>query len=104
MTEQEHVEEYLFIPNDDGTEEKFEILYEFERDDTGQKYMLVLPVNEDNNEPEEQEVFAFRYSGDRDNMVIELIEDDEEWNMVQETFQTLVSDEFQEEVYGSEDK
>ena len=30
--------EYLFIPDENGEEQKFEILYEFERHDTGQKY------------------------------------------------------------------
>ena len=106
MSEQQPEQgEFLFIPNEDGTESIFEILYEFTRDDTGQKYMLVVPadaVDGEENDEEEQEVFAFRYSGDQDNMTIEMIEDEEEWEMVQEVFQTWLSEEFQEEVYGDE--
>lgn len=106
MTEQQSEQgEFLFVPNEDGTESIFEVLYEFTRDDTGQHYMLVVPVNEDDNEEaeeEEQEVFAFRYSGDEENLTIEMIEDEAEWEMVQEVFQTWLSQEFQEEVYGDE--
>lgn len=106
MTEQQSEQgEFLFVPNEDGTESIFEVLYEFTRDDTGQRYMLVVPVNEEDQEEteeEDQEVFAFRYSGNDENLTIEMIEDEAEWEMVQEVFQTWLSEEFQEEVYGDE--
>lgn len=85
--------EYLFIPTEDGTEEKFEILYEFERHDTGRKYILVTPTEVE--DPDEQEVFAFRYHGENDQMTLEMIEDDEEWKIVEEMFEMWLSDDFQ---------
>lgn len=86
--------EYLFIPDEKGVEEKFEILYEFERHDTGQKYILVVPADQE-AEGEEQEVFAFRYDDSEDQITLEMIEDDKEWEMVEEMFETWLSDEFQ---------
>lgn len=86
--------EYLFIPDENGVEQKFEILYEFERHDTGQKYILVVPADK-NNDAEEQEVFAFRYHVDKDQLTLEMIEDDQEWEIVEEMFDTWLSDEFQ---------
>lgn len=85
--------EYLFIPDENGEEQKFEILYEFERHDTGQKYLLVSPA--DQHEEEEQEVFAFRYHGENDQLTLEMIEDDQEWEIVEEVFDTWLSNEFQ---------
>lgn len=82
--------EYLYIPNEDGEEEKFEILGTFEHDETGRKYMMVAPADAD--EDEEQEVFAFRYTEDGDEFEIELIEDEEEWKMVEEMFHFLFAD------------
>lgn len=108
MSEHSHEQgEFLFVPNEEGGEDVFEVLYEFERNDTGQKYMIVIPATTDEDvesEEEEQEVFAFRYTGDKENLAIEMIEDEAEWDMVQEMFQTWMSDEFQEDVYGESNK
>ncbi|MRG29790.1 DUF1292 domain-containing protein [Laceyella tengchongensis] len=95
MAEQQ---EFLMIPNEDGTEEKFEILYTFESDETGKKYMFVAPAdeleNERNNEDEEGvEVLAFRYTEEGDDITLEMIEEDneQEWDLVEEMFNTLFS-------------
>lgn len=89
--------DYLFIPSEDGTEEKFKVLYDFERHDTGKKYIIVVPTDAPETE-EEQEVFAFRYEGENDQMTLEMIEDDQEWEVVEEMFETWLSKEFQEDI------
>ena len=86
--------EYLFIPDENGVEQKFEILYEFERHDTGQKYLLVVPADNMDDDVEEQEVYAFRYRDENDQLTLEMIEDDQEWEMVEEVFDTWLSNEF----------
>ena len=91
------MKDYLFIPNEDGTEEKFQVLYEFERHDTGKKYIIVVPTDGQESD-EEQEVFAFRYQGENDQMTLEMIEDDQEWEVVEEMFETWLSQEFQEDI------
>jgi len=78
--------EYLFIPDEEGNEEKFEIIYEFEVED--KKYILVVAADSDEDE-EEAEVFAFRYEDDGQDMRLFPIENDEEWDLVEEVFNTL---------------
>ena len=94
-----HEPEYLIIPTENGKEEKFEILYTFDHDETGKSYMFVTPVDgEQGGEPEEQEpyqeVMAFRYTEEDGNLNLEMIEEEneEEWDMVEEVFNTLVSE------------
>ena len=83
----------IYIPDEDGNEEAFEVLFTFELDENDQKYILVTP-EEDSGDGEETEVFAFRYEEDGDDMTLYLIEDDKEWDMVEETFNALL-DEFE---------
>lgn len=79
--------EIIFIPNEDGEEEEFEVLMRFEVEDSGQNYMMVVPVEGD---PNVDEVYAFRYEDDGEDLKLFIIEDDEEWEIVEETFNTLL--------------
>ncbi|SEM73354.1 DUF1292 domain-containing protein [Lihuaxuella thermophila] len=98
MPNQSHAHEgteFLRIPNEDGSEEVFEILFTFENDETGRKYMFVTPADAEENEDEYQEVIAFRYTeDDQGNLELQMIdeENEEEWDMVEETFNTLMAD------------
>jgi uncharacterized protein YrzB (UPF0473 family) len=84
--------EYVFIPDDEGNEERFEVIYKFEVDDTGKKYMLLVPANDDDEDAQEQEVLAFRYEEDgEEGFTLYTIEDDEEWDMVEEAFNTFLA-------------
>lgn len=91
MKDQVSEPEYIYIPDEEGNEDRFEILFTFERDDTGKKYMFVTPADDDAEDAEEQEVYAFRYEEDGDNLNIHLIEDEEEWDMVEEMFHTIMA-------------
>ncbi|WP_124727943.1 DUF1292 domain-containing protein [Staphylospora marina] len=99
--------EILIIPNDEGKDEEFEVLYTFEHNDTGKKYMFVTPVqSEEDDEEEYQEVLAFRYNDDGGEFRLEMIDEDneEEWDMVEEMFNTLFSDWDEEEEGETEDQ
>lgn len=87
--------EIIYIPDEDGNEEEFEVIAKFEVDETGQKYMMVMPVEP--TEGEEDEVYAFRYEEDGDDLTLYTIEDEEEWNIVEETFNTLLAELEQED-------
>jgi uncharacterized protein YrzB (UPF0473 family) len=67
-------------------------LFRFEQDD-GNKYILLTPIDEavdaDGDEVVEQEVYAFRYEGDGENVDLIPIEDESEWDMVEEVLRTL---------------
>lgn len=86
--------EIIYIPDEDGNEEEFEVIMKFEVDGSDSKYMMVVPVESD--EETEEEVYAFRYEEEGDDLKLYTIEDEEEWNIVEETFNTLL-DEFEEE-------
>ncbi len=88
--------EYIFIPDGDGNEEKFEIIYEFEAE--GKNYILLVPADTEYEDEEDEEVYAFRYEeDDKGDLTLFPIEDDAEWDMVEETFHTLEA-EFADEI------
>ncbi|WP_336784454.1 DUF1292 domain-containing protein [Paenibacillus sp. MMO-177] len=82
--------EIIYIPDEDGNEEEFEVIMKFEVDGSDSKYMMVVPLASDNDE--EDEVYAFRYEEEGDDLKLYTIEDEEEWNMVEETFNTLLGE------------
>lgn len=86
--------EIIYIPDDDGNEEEFEVIMKFEVDGTDKRYMMVVPVEGDE---ESDEVYAFRYEEDGDDLQLYTIDDEEEWNIVEETFNTLMDEMNQED-------
>jgi len=78
-------QEYIFIPDDEGNEEKFEIIYQFDYED--KKYLLVTPADQDDDD--EAEVYAFRYEENSDGMELYTIQTEEEWDIIEEVFNTL---------------
>jgi uncharacterized protein YrzB (UPF0473 family) len=88
--------EIIYIPDEEGNEEEFEVIMKFEVDGSDHKYMMVVPL-ETNEEEEADEVYAFRYEEEGDELKLYTIDDEEEWNLVEETFNTLL-----EEMEGAE--
>ncbi|WP_217594825.1 DUF1292 domain-containing protein [Cohnella sp. GbtcB17] len=89
--------EIIYIPDDEGNDEAFEVIMRFELDDgTDRKYMMVVPADA---EDEEQEVYAFRFDEEDDEIKLYPIESEEEWDIVEETFNTLAA-----EFGGSEER
>lgn len=83
--------EIIYIPDDEGNEEEFEVIMKFDVEDSEAKYMMVVPLEED-DDSEVDEVYAFRYEEDGDDLKLFTIEDEEEWNTVEETFNTLLTE------------
>lgn len=90
MNNQHEEPEIIYIPDDEGNEEEFEVIMKFEMDDSEAKYMMVVPLDAEDEDVDE--VYAFRYEEDGDDLKLYTIEDDEEWSMVEETFHTLLSE------------
>lgn len=85
--------EIIYIPDEEGNEEEFEVIMKFEVDGSEQKYMMVVPLSADEETDEEsEEVYAFRYEEDGDDLKLYTIESEEEWDMVEETFNTLLAE------------
>jgi uncharacterized protein YrzB (UPF0473 family) len=88
--------EIIYIPDEEGNEEEFEVIMKFEIESgqfKGNKYMMVVPVNaEEEEDAEADEVYAFRYEEDGDDLQLFTIDNEDEWNEVEETFNTLVAE------------
>lgn len=87
MAEKLEVGEVITIPDEEGVEEAFEVIMTFEVDD-GRKYLMAVPTEAE--DAEEEEVYAFRYEEHGEDLDLFLIEDDEEWEMVEEMFHTML--------------
>ncbi len=88
MAEEE--KERIIIPDENGEEHLFEVLYKFDIDETEASYIALIPVEQ--KDDDEVEVYAFRYeeNGDEeDDIALFPIETDEEWEIVEEMFETL---------------
>ncbi|MBM7569572.1 DUF1292 domain-containing protein [Aquibacillus albus] len=85
--------ERIIIPDENGEEHLFEVLFTFDVDQTGNSYIAVVPVEQ--KDDEEVEVFAFRYEDqtNEDDLSLFQIETDEEWEMVEEMLNTLTEEE-----------
>ncbi|MEF3303080.1 DUF1292 domain-containing protein [Paenibacillus sp. GYB003] len=98
--------EIIYIPDEEGNEEEFEVIMKFEVESgqfQGNKYMMVVPVEAGEEDEETDEVYAFRYEEDGDDLQLYTIDNEDEWNEVEETFNTLVA-EFEEEEEEEETK
>lgn len=76
---------------DDGSQVECEILTIFAVNE--QDYIALLPVEDEEEEGEESEVFIYRYSEDKDgNPSLENIQDDDEYEAVADRFDELLDE------------
>lgn len=75
----------LYVLDEDGNETRMTILFTFDSEDYGAKYVVFQ-----NPESVDGEVFASRYTDDGELVPIE---SDEEWDMVEEVINTFAEDE-----------
>lgn len=80
----------LFVIDDAGNEIEMEVLFTFENEENGHKYVLYF-----NPEDESGEVFASIYD---DEGNLSPIEDEQEWALVEEVFNAFGSEEDEEKV------
>lgn len=90
--------ERIIIPDENGEEHLFEVLFTFDVDQTEQSYIAVVPVEQ--KDDEEVEVYAFRYEEkekDDDDLSLFPIESEQEWEIVEEMLDTLANEEEENE-------
>lgn len=75
-------ENNLTIINDDGSETVMEILFTFENEEYDKQYVLYIDPEDDSGQ-----VFVSNYTEEGE---LFSIEDEEEWDMVEEVFQAFV--------------
>lgn len=95
-------ENYLTVVDDDGNEILCEILFTFDSDEFEKSYVFYVPVEV--TDDEDIEVLCSSYHPEEDGSIGTLspIESDEEWDMIEEVFNTYMSsidddDDFEDE-------
>lgn len=85
MAEEE--QERIIIPDETGAEHVFNVIYKFTVDETNSSYVALIP--EEQEEDEEQDLYVFRIDEKDEEINLFQIEDDAEWEMIEETIVTL---------------
>lgn len=83
---------FVTITLEDDSEVECQVLTIFEVE--GQDYIVLLPLDDENEDSEEAEVYIYRYFEDEDGEPgLDNLESDEEFEMVSEIFDQIVEDE-----------
>ncbi len=91
MAQEVEVGEVITLSEEGEQEEHdFTVMYRFEIE--RQTYLCLVPVEQE--EDEEYDVYFLKYNG---TDVLEPIEDEQEWDNVQQTFETLMQEVNEEE-------
>lgn len=80
----------VYIPDENGNDVKFEVITYFEIEKLKGQYIIATPADEDTDE-----AYAFKIFKDEDGseIFIALEDDDDEFEMVLETYDTLMGEE-----------
>ncbi len=100
MADQEHVhpgedEQLITLIDDKGNEELYQVLFTFDSEDYEKSYVLLYPQGASDDEEVEIQAFSFTpdANGDASQGDLYPIEDDDEWDMVEEVLNTFLDDE-----------
>ncbi|AXX64208.1 MAG: DUF1292 domain-containing protein [Lactobacillus sp.] len=84
----------IILSDDQGNEEAYRVLFTFDAEDYGKSYVLMYRASDETED--EIEIQAFSYTPDENGDVtsgdLEPIQDEAEWDMVQEVLNTFSAD------------
>ena len=96
----DHGQETMTIVDENGEEHVCEVILTFESTDYGKSYVLYHVLGKDEEESEEIEIHASSFipaaDGEEDGELLP-IDDDKEWEMVEETLNTFLAEEEEDE-------
>ena len=87
------------VKNDKGVEIEYEVLFTFESDETGKKYIVYTDNSTDDSG--NVKVYASIYTGEGDSLVLEAIETDKEWKIIDKILGEI-QNKFKEQLAGEE--
>ncbi|MCI1986751.1 MAG: DUF1292 domain-containing protein [Lactobacillus sp.] len=100
MAEQEDLhpaedEQLITLIDDKGNEELYRVLFTFDSEDYHKSYVLLYPQSDSDNDELDIQAFSFTpdENGDASQGDLFPIEDDDEWQMVEEVLNTFLGDE-----------
>lgn len=83
--------EFIYLLNEEGKEEKMRVITFFKIEDLNQEYVIVTPAD-----IEVEEAYVLKYVKDEDgNENYITIDDDKEFEMVLETYELLMEQEYE---------
>ena len=93
----EHEQEFITLIDDHGNETLFEILLTIDgQEEFGKNYVFVVPAGAEEDENGEVEIQAYAYTQNEDGTQGDLLpipeDSDEEWDMIEEVFNTFVEE------------
>lgn len=89
----DELENLVTVIDDDGTEHVFEELDRIETED-GQKYIALLPIIDEDDSEESDELIILKVSEDSGDTVLEPIENDEEFDEIAAAFEERLAEYF----------
>ena len=92
MGEQAQNDDFITLVDDQGNEELYKVLFTFDSDDYGKSYILLYPASAENDEQVDIQAYAYQNQDDGSEGELEPIEDDAEWDMVEEVLNTFLDD------------
>ena len=87
-------EQLITLVDDKGNEELYKVLFTFDSEDYGKSYVLLYPESASDDEEVDIQAFSFTPddNGDASQGNLFPIEDDDEWDMVEEVLNTFLAD------------
>ncbi|KRN23049.1 DUF1292 domain-containing protein [Lacticaseibacillus camelliae] len=88
-------QQQITLIDDKGNEELYQVLFTFDSEDYGKSYVLLYPESASDDEEVDIQAFSFTpdENGDASSGNLYPIEDDDEWDMVEEVLNTFLADE-----------
>ncbi|MBU8786909.1 MULTISPECIES: DUF1292 domain-containing protein [Bacillus] len=93
----EHGEKNITIVDDKGNEQLCEVLFTFDSDKFDKSYVLYYPIEAQDDEEIEIHASSFIPNENGEDGELMPIETEEEWDMIEETLNTFLADEEEEE-------
>ena len=85
--------EHITIVDENGNEALYEILFTFESEDYGKNYVILYPAGAIDDEDVELQAYSFTEGEDGQSGELLPIEDEKEWDMVEEVLNTFLDEE-----------
>ncbi|WP_085721915.1 DUF1292 domain-containing protein [Limosilactobacillus reuteri] len=90
MSKQENNEDMITLIDENGNEQLFKELFTFDYDDYGKSYIFIYPAEQENDDSVDIQAYIIADNEDNDGQDLVPIEDDKEWDMVEEVLNTFL--------------
>ncbi|KRM13453.1 DUF1292 domain-containing protein [Paucilactobacillus suebicus] len=92
MSEEAQNDDFITLVDDQGNEELYKVLFTFDSEDFGKSYILLYPASAENDDQVDIQAYAYHDEDGKGEGELEPIEDDAEWDMVEEVLNTFLDD------------